>query len=279
MGALLTLSRPPTEQWASSYTKLLAFNLTTHTRLLLLDSDATLLAPLDELFLTPPSRASLPRAYWLPRTQTPMLASHLMLITPSPSSFALIQSAIARAKLGTYDMEIVNRLYGHDCAVLPHRAYALLTGVFRGWGDHANYAGENWDVGQVVQEARYVHFSDDPRPKPWVEASEKEVEAVRPICDLGADGRLDCRGRDFWDWLYEDFRTRRMVSLATAMTYLLFTNNFLCRMFVNVALTNLRIKLRTIGFGIYGDSHSVDPVKAAFCIIEHVNLHCTCTHT
>ncbi|TVY28497.1 Glucose N-acetyltransferase [Lachnellula hyalina] len=193
------------QQWASSYTKLLAFNQTTHSRLLVLDSDATLLAPLDALFLTPPSRVSTPRAYWLP---TPMLASHIMLITPSAPGFSQIQTSISKAKLGIYDMEIVNALYGNDCVVLPHRKYALLSGEFRGW-EHGRYGGE-WDVGEVIKEARYVHFSDDPRPKPWVEATEREIESVRPICDLGPDGHLDCRGRDFWDWLYEDFKTRRM---------------------------------------------------------------------
>ncbi|TVY38052.1 Glucose N-acetyltransferase, partial [Lachnellula occidentalis] len=197
------------QQWASSYTKLLAFNQTTHSRLLLLDSDATLLAPLDELFLTPPSRTSMPRAYWLP---TPMLASHIILLTPSATDFSLLLTAISHAKLGVYDMEIVNAVYGNDCLVLPHRPYALLSGEFRGW-NHDRYVqgGDGaWDVGEVIREAKYVHFSDDPRPKPWVEASEREIDSVRPICDLGPGGHVDCRGRDFWDWLYEDFQQRRM---------------------------------------------------------------------
>jgi hypothetical protein len=142
-----------------------------------------------------------------------MLASHIMVISPSTLEFARVQRAISKAQLETYDMEIVNSLYGSDCVVLPHKNYALLSGEFRSW-NHGKYmsGGGEWDTGEVVGEARYVHFSDDPLPKPWVEARAKEVEGVRPPCDMGVGVRgVDCRGREFWDWLYEDFRGRRKV--------------------------------------------------------------------
>ncbi|RDL38128.1 uncharacterized protein BP5553_05561 [Venustampulla echinocandica] len=108
--------------WQDSYTKLLVFNQTQYTRVLFLDSDATVLSPMDELFLLPPCSAAMPRAYWLKK---PVLTSHIMLIQPSASEFARVNKAIKKAGLGTYDMEIVNRLYGTDCVVLPHR---------RNWG-------------------------------------------------------------------------------------------------------------------------------------------------
>ncbi|EHL01420.1 putative Glucose N-acetyltransferase 1 [Glarea lozoyensis 74030] len=76
-----------------------------YTRIIILDSDATLLAPLDELFLLPPSTATMPRAYWLDK---PTLASHIMVITPSAAEFARVQKEIDKAGLGVYDMEIAN---------------------------------------------------------------------------------------------------------------------------------------------------------------------------
>jgi hypothetical protein len=154
------------EMWAQSYTKLHAFNLTYYHRLLILDSDATLLRPLDELFLLPPSPITLPRAYWL---DTPTLASHIMLITPSSEQFSSIEKAVGKAGLGVYDMEIVNQLFGKMCQVMPHQRYALLTGEFRRDRDkHMQYLdpGEVWNATQIRENARLVHFSDYPMPKP-----------------------------------------------------------------------------------------------------------------
>lgn len=141
-----------------------------------------------------------------------MLASHIMVISPSAQEFSRVQKAISKASLGVYDMEIVNNLYGSDCVVLPHKNYALLSGEFRGW-EHGKYTGgEDWDAGKVVEEVKYVHFSDDPFPKPWVEPTTKEINAAKPACDLVA-GKVDCRGKEFWEWLYEDFRKKRKVCI------------------------------------------------------------------
>jgi len=51
--------------WSDSYTKLLAFNQTQYDRVLSLDSDSTVLKPMDELFLLPDCPVAMPRAYWL----------------------------------------------------------------------------------------------------------------------------------------------------------------------------------------------------------------------
>ncbi|EPE25012.1 Nucleotide-diphospho-sugar transferase [Glarea lozoyensis ATCC 20868] len=197
------------QMWAASYSKLHTFSMAEYTRIIILDSDATLLAPLDELFLLPPSTATMPRAYWLDK---PTLASHIMVITPSAAEFARVQKEIDKAGLGVYDMEIVNALYGATCNVLPHKPYALLTGEFRRAKDkHTAYLspGEVWDANQVKKEARLVHFSDYPMPKPWEGISQNDVKASRPAC-VKTEGGEDCSDRDVWRGFYREFRERRM---------------------------------------------------------------------
>lgn len=183
--------------WASSYTKLLAFNQTQYSRLIHLDSDSTLLGPIDELFFLPPSPLILPRAYWLP---TPKLASHIMVLEPSTTIFAKIQSAIKEAKRGTYDMEIINTLFGSTCSILPHERYALLSGEFRSPDPrHEAFTGgkAGWDPERVMKQAKFVHFSDHPLGKPWEEISQEDVKKMAPACvyDPGTKSE-DCRVRD-----------------------------------------------------------------------------------
>jgi hypothetical protein len=75
--------------WAQGFTKLLAFNQTNYKRVLSLDSDATLLRPMDELFLLPAeSKVAMPRAYRLIDT----LCTSVMLASPSETEFARIQA-------------------------------------------------------------------------------------------------------------------------------------------------------------------------------------------
>ncbi|KAL4955664.1 nucleotide-diphospho-sugar transferase [Aspergillus filifer] len=157
--------------WAESYTKLLAFNQTQYERVLSLDSDATILQPMDELFLLPLCPVAMPRAYWLnPADRT--LSSQLLLIQPS----FRIQPY--------YDMEIDNDLYRDSVLILTHRPYDLLTGEFRSKKHTA-----------VLREAKYLHFSDWPVPKPWLHASSDVVEAEQPSCDTNSitGQEDDCR--------------------------------------------------------------------------------------
>ncbi|PBP21639.1 hypothetical protein BUE80_DR007474 [Diplocarpon rosae] len=135
---------------------------------------------MDDLFFLPPATAAMPRAWWL---DYPFLSSHIMLIQPSAYEFSRVEDAIKEARLGVYDMEIVNKLYGRDCVVLPHRRYALLTGEFRAV-DHSKWleaGSEVWDPEEVRREANFVHFSDDPLPKPWL-AEEKKIRLYEPDC-------------------------------------------------------------------------------------------------
>ncbi|PYH79446.1 nucleotide-diphospho-sugar transferase [Aspergillus uvarum CBS 121591] len=198
--------------WADSYTKLLAFNQTQYDRVLSLDSDSTLLQSLDELFLLPPSPVVLPRAYWLsPASRT--MSTLIALIEPSASEFHRIQQAIANAGPTEFDMEIVNQLYQGRAGNIPHRPYYLLTGEFRAT-DHIAYLGdpqESWDPVEVFNQTKFLHFSDWPLPKPWFRANTSIIEANQPRCDLSPQTGYfdDCRARDIWRGIYDDFASRR----------------------------------------------------------------------
>ncbi|CAK3989925.1 Hypothetical predicted protein [Lecanosticta acicola] len=193
--------------WSASFTKLLAVNQTAYRRILLFDSDATILQTMDELFLLPETPVAMPRAYWnqMPEQQkVPQLTSALTLLQPSTAAFHRILAAIAERRETDYDMEILNSLYGSSALVLPHRPYTLLTGEFR-LEDHSAYMGEGntWDPKEVLGEAKYVHFSDFPLPKPWISMAMVDagvLEAIRP------KGK---REREVWEWIYRDFRGRR----------------------------------------------------------------------
>ncbi|KAI9371699.1 hypothetical protein BJX61DRAFT_543392 [Aspergillus egyptiacus] len=110
-------------------------------------------------------------------------------------------------------MEIVNDLYKDSALILPHRPYDLLTGDFRS-KSHSAYLGndlEEWDPERILSEAKYLHFSDWPVPKPWLSASPSTVQEEQPTCDRNpATGKEDdCRARDLWLQFYADFATRR----------------------------------------------------------------------
>ncbi|KAI6798868.1 glycosyltransferase family 8 protein [Hortaea werneckii] len=189
--------------WAAGFTKLLSFNQTQYKRVLSLDSDGTVLRSMDELFLTPSAPVAMPRAYWLKDT----LNAQMALVQPSEAAFAAIQKQIARRVATDYDMEIINAVYGDSCAVLPHRPYTLLSGEFRNI-DHTAYLGnkdEAWDAERQIRQAKYVHFSDWPLPKPWQTHADDMLQDLMPKCG----GSADCAERKIWLRLYEDFRERR----------------------------------------------------------------------
>jgi alpha-N-acetylglucosamine transferase len=208
--------------WADSYTKLLAFNQTQYDRVLSLDSDSTVLQPMDELFLMPSAPVAMPRAYWL--TEESTLSSQIVLIQPTEQEFTRIKNAIDTAKGGEFDMEIVNQLYGKDCMILPHRRYDLLTGEFRKPEpkEHVPYIGndyEMWDPEKMLKEAKFLHFSDWPVPKPWLSTPASVLNNHQPKCIKGKDGKEDCRSRDIWLGFYSDFKERRRVCFPFPLNY------------------------------------------------------------
>ncbi|KAE8422775.1 nucleotide-diphospho-sugar transferase [Aspergillus pseudocaelatus] len=209
----ITVQSKPTNEatWAKSYTKLLAFNQTQYDRVLSLDSDATILQSVDELFLLPPCPVAMPRAYW-GNFDDRVLGSYIMLIQPSEFEFNRVMQAIEKASDSEYDMEIVNHLYRDSALILPHRPYGLLTGEFRS-NDHTAYLGndiEMWDPDQVFKEAKYLHFSDWPVPKPGIRAPKPIIQENQPMCHNDTvSGAEDCRSRDLWLGFYSDFARRR----------------------------------------------------------------------
>jgi alpha-N-acetylglucosamine transferase len=210
--------------WAESFTKLLAFNQTQYKRVLSLDSDATVLKvcnaisrpgynnansfqPMDELFLLPSAPVAMPRAYWL----DDILSSQLVLVEPSTFEFNRIQEAFNNRGTTEFDMEIVNNLYGRSCFIIPHRKYDLLTGEFKA-SEHWKYLGnkeEEWDPDKVLEEAKFLHFSDWPYPKPWIQVHQSQTDSNMPQCHETEGGGLDCRDQKAWLGFYEDFRQRR----------------------------------------------------------------------
>ncbi|TKX23429.1 glucose N-acetyltransferase-like protein [Elsinoe australis] len=208
--------------WQESFTKLLAFKQTQYKRVLSLDSDATILQPMDELFLLPSAQVAAPLAYWL---DEPVLSSQMILIEPSEHEFARVMEKIEGRTKQDFDMEIVNYLYLNSSMKIPHRGYDLLTGEFRKT-NHTQYFFDkgdprlqeekertaHWDAAAILEEAKFVHFSDWPMPKPWVVTlnADELVEKTQPACVMGENGgEEDCSDRDAWLGLYEDFRERR----------------------------------------------------------------------
>jgi hypothetical protein len=161
----------------------------------------------------------MPRAYWLyPEKQ--FLASHIMLLQPSASEFARVMDRVSQSAASDYDMEIVNALYRDSALVLPHRPYALLTNEFRRAPDqHKYYLGneqEEWDPVAVFNEAKYLHFSDWPVPKPWLPTKESVRVEEQPACHV-RHGVESCVERELWNGFYSEFRERREVCLFLAM--------------------------------------------------------------
>ena len=113
------------ETWAESCTKLLALNRTDYACVLHIDSDSSVLQPMDELFPIPFAAVAKPRSHW---EKQPKLSSQLMPIEPSAHEFARLERAIAELKPNAYDMEILNSLYGSTALVLSHRTYNLPKG-------------------------------------------------------------------------------------------------------------------------------------------------------
>ncbi|KAK3644381.1 hypothetical protein LTR56_009633 [Elasticomyces elasticus] len=197
--------------WADSFTKLLAFNQTQYKRVIHLDSDGAVLGLMDELFFLPSAPVAMPRAYWL-EEHTRVLSSQLVLIEPSEREFIRVLDSLQHRTSQQFDMEIVNDLYGDSCFIIPHRRYDLLTGELKA-ENHSKYLGssdEMWDVQAIMNETKFVHFSDWPHPKPWLPTSDEQKERAAPKCSVISDGELDCRNRDTWYWLYEDFHRRRL---------------------------------------------------------------------
>ncbi|KAL2197353.1 glycosyltransferase family 8 protein [Corynascus similis CBS 632.67] len=211
--------------WEASFTKLLAFNQTQYDRVLSLDSDSIVMQNLDELFLLPSCPVAAPRAYWLIKDKKKILSSQLLLVEPSKDEFARVMAQVDQAGSNDYDMEIINQLYLDNALVLPHRPYDLLSSEFRNQpDDHSRYLGtdrEEWDPVAVLNEAKFIHFSDWPLPKPWITPKEHQWQEVQPECHE-RHGQESCIEREIWYGFYSDFIERRKVCSTVRYHYCCF---------------------------------------------------------
>lgn len=203
--------------WADSYTKLLAFNLTQSDRVLALDSDSMYLQNLDELFLLPKAPLAMPYVFWgMPTGWS--FSSQMLLLEPSIESFSRIERAIKEANSDEYDMDILHNLFPHPLPI-PQRPYNLLSGEYRRTS-HSAYLSSHpspskrhnaWNPETMLQEAKFLHFSDWPVPKPWMRAKKELLNKYMPRCAKTQwFGASDCRDRAVWLKLYYDFAVRRM---------------------------------------------------------------------
>ncbi|CAI7588514.1 unnamed protein product [Penicillium palitans] len=206
--------------WDTSTAKLMAFGEHEYDRVIHLDSDVLLLQTMDELFFLPPTTAAMPRAYWL--LPDKMLSSLMVVIEPSLREYLALTEVTTLAQNGQvdmnltdhrYDMELLNRRYGDSAMVLPHRQYGLLSGEFR-TKDHRNFLGnddEVWDPDQVLAQAKFVHFSDWPLPKPWIMWPQEMLAEEQPKCDNypGTPQESGCRDREIWKMIYDKYRRQR----------------------------------------------------------------------
>jgi hypothetical protein len=217
-----TLDKP--SDWNLSVTKLRVFELIQYDRVLHLDSDITLQQHMDELFLLPKTPIAMPRAYWSDGTSSLwQLTSLIMLVEPNPHEIPAMMDALQQwqthpdyAKSKKYDMDLLNHRFGASAMVLPHRPYTMLTAEFRS-KNHSTYLGfrnghepdprGHWDPDKALKEAKLVHFSDWPLPKPWVMWSAEALSEMQPDC--GGEKKGTCREREIWKKLYDDFRHRR----------------------------------------------------------------------
>ncbi|KAI4231508.1 MAG: hypothetical protein L6R40_007702 [Gallowayella cf. fulva] len=190
-----------------SFIKFAAWNTARYDRVLYLASDITILKPVDELFLLPRTPVAMMREHWsLPDKK--LMTSRVILLQPSEDEFERLSTSV-RADIrqnGDNDTEILNRFYGDSAMILPHQAYGLLSREFR-TDDHRYYVGNTydlWDPEKVMREASLVHFIDEPFPKPWVMWHHRLLAEKHPQCH-----GEDCRNKDAWMSLYDDFRKRR----------------------------------------------------------------------
>lgn len=177
---------------------------------------------MDELFFLPHTPVAMPRAYWRLPDQK-VLSSLLLVIQPSYRRFKALLDAALRLesqvgeenKRVKYDMELINDFYGDSAMVLPHRQFGLISGEFRS-PNHTAFLGtddEVWDPDRVLKEAKFVHFSDWPLPKPWIMWPHQMLADILPKCknNPGTLHESGCRDRDVWMKLYDDFRIKRRV--------------------------------------------------------------------
>lgn len=233
---MYTLKREAEDQretWDASINKLYAWKQEHYDRVIHLDSDITLLQNIDELFFLPLGEGSpvaMPRAYWklndnASRGGGVRMTSLVIVLKPLPEEAKQLWDAAAGFDNNSYsalpdnalfDMELLNTRYINNAITIPHRPFAMVTGELRRKGsrNHTHYLGnsnELWDAELAIKEAKLVHFSDWPLPKPWIMWPNSLMREIRPECEInsGTPEEEGCENRKIWMSLYDDFRKRR----------------------------------------------------------------------
>ena len=204
------------EHFSDTGNKFLAYNLTEYERVIVLGLDTIVLNAMDELFFLPPAPLALPYVYW------PTESGHggewhfsdqLMVIQPSSTEFANVQSTLQNITGQWSDLEVVDQLFGDMVIRLPQRPYHLLTEEFQHkYWQHEKYLGtskERWDAEIILRETKLVHFFEPAMPKPWM-ASNTTIAKHVPRCVPSVARRPDCRSAMAWYGFYTSYLNRRM---------------------------------------------------------------------
>jgi alpha-N-acetylglucosamine transferase len=223
---LTIMSLPQDDPKITDYSinKVYAFREAQYDRIIHIDSDVDLFLHLDELFFLPPGQLAMPRAYW-EGAHSGILSPKLMVLQPSYREYKLlmeVSQGVMHGQVTTnvsrgYDMDLLNQRFGSSAIVLPHRQYGLTTGEFR-TKDHRTFLGndyEKWDPDRTLAEARLIHFTDSPLPKPWIMWPHGLMTEMLPKCDVkpGTYEESGCRDREVWKKIYDNYRQKRKVSV------------------------------------------------------------------
>jgi hypothetical protein len=231
------LNATPNAKWSDQYLKLLAFNLTSLSRVLVIAPNSFYLQNMDEIFLFPKSGIAIPHLYtgsepsWSYTTE-------LMLVTPSSSAFNAIDKLLDSANESTTDLSIVMQAFPLSSITrIPQRPYLLLSSSFRDSGaQHKQYLapfkglfpGTRWDPDYMLQSAKFFSFSEnsfnqypnslpgstvkteEKFPPPWKKPRQELINKYMPDCVKSEwFGNSDCSDRRVWLNLYRVFAERR----------------------------------------------------------------------
>lgn len=179
-----------------------------YDRVIYFDNDGLVLRNLDDLAKIDGSQdLVLPEAYYSDHVSSGLpkvLSSAFMLIKPSLQLYNIAQAFVQKRSDREFDMEIINKIARSSdvqSSVLPYRKHLLLTGIFR---DHSSYLPDSmWDAQTEYDEAYYIHFSDAPIPKPWVDDRGASLAKHGPRCPVDNPGCDEVR---IWKEIYKTFR-------------------------------------------------------------------------
>lgn len=202
--------------------KLQVANLLQYERIIYFDNDGLVLENPDHLFNSITTDLALADAYYTANEDN-IVSSAFMVISPSQKLDRLLQSLIQSKSPNDYDMEIINQAYNMEgvltTTLFPYERYLLLTGIFRtplardkflkgssSRGTATTPAkvpeqDEAWNAKRVFQAASYIHFSDSPIPKPWVDDRGALLAQHGPKCMS-----LACDEPEIWKNVYRMFK-------------------------------------------------------------------------